>query len=90
MQAEHVARKACMKCRQPLPQILRYGRVLNKSLLDNAEKKSIQVGGAMCCHVPALFGISLEESAHTGVPLQPCFAFAYALFDVVLPFHLPP
>eukprot|EP00887_Chlorella_sp_A99_P008001 scaffold12.g8001.t1 len=40
--AEHTARRACMKCRQPLPQLLRYGRVLNKSLLDNAEKKFIQ------------------------------------------------
>lgn len=35
-----------MKCRQPLPQLLRYGRVLNKSLLDNAEKKFIQASSA--------------------------------------------
>ncbi|KAL4424087.1 hypothetical protein ABPG75_001388 [Micractinium tetrahymenae] len=42
LKREMAARKTCMLCRQPLPQIFRYGRVLNKHVMDTAQKKFAQ------------------------------------------------
>lgn len=46
MQAEKKTLKTCPLCRQPLRQVLRYGRVLNKMKLDQAD---IQFAGQ--CHI---------------------------------------
>ena len=46
LQAEKKSLKTCPLCRQPLSQVMRYGRILNKMKLDQAD---IQFGGQ--CHI---------------------------------------
>ena len=48
VQAEKKTLKSCPLCRQPLRQVMRYGRILNKMKLDQAD---IQFAGQ--CHIKA-------------------------------------
>ncbi|KAL4853487.1 NFX1-type zinc finger-containing protein 1 [Chlorella vulgaris] len=72
LSAGHKARKSCMKCRRPLPQILRYGRVLNKCQLDSAEKKHVQVSATWEAFICSLSRTQL----HSEVQMQRLFTMS--------------
>ncbi len=81
LQAEKKKLKSCPLCRQPLTQVMRYGRVLNKMKFDQAD---IQFAGQTHTQLGQAEGMYQQAAAATqsadqlGNRVLPCMSSCYA------------